>query len=618
MSHRALRRSLLSRWSRPAAAALLAVLLAQCSRSTPPPAPGVTPDAGQPDVTPVEQPNLAEPPSHDDLNDLRPLTLLSLRDKAAQLVMPWISGEYWATDEEPMRIAMQQVTDEHVGGFVVGLGGSAYDLAAKFNALQRASNLPLFIAADLESGPSMRVRHATAFPGNMALGATGRDSDAYDVGSIIASEGRAIGVNFVFAPVVDVNNNPLNPIINIRSFGEDPVRVGVLASAYVRGLREHGMLATAKHFPGHGDTGTDTHIALPVIVAGRARLDSVELVPFRMAMEAGVDAVMSAHIAMPAITGDTPATLSPAALDTLLRGELGFDGIVVTDALNMGAIVSRYGAQQAAVLALKAGADILLMPVDVHATIEAVVDAVQRGVVSEARLDSSVARVLRAKGRLGLFHTRTVDLSAIPQVVGIQQHQATAQQIAARALVLVKDSLAMVPMTPDARRVVVVNYADENNTTVGTTFAATLKAGGLTRVQSLRLWPPSGPASYDSVRTAVAGAGAVFVLVSARPAAWRPDAVNMPPALATLLEDLVRGGAPIMTISLGSPYLLNQVPSTPGYMVAWSPDEAAERAAAQAILGSVEITGRLPVSLPPWAPIGAGLARVVSRAAGSR
>jgi beta-N-acetylhexosaminidase len=449
----------------------------------------------------------------------------------------------------------------------------------------------------------------------MAIGATGREQDAYDVGRIIALEGRAVGIHIDFAPVVDVNNNPANPIINIRSFGEDPTRVGALATAFVRGLREHGMMATAKHFPGHGDTGTDSHIALPVITASRQRLDSVELAPFRTAVAAQVDAVMTGHIAMPGLTGagDVPATLSAAVLDTLLRRDLGFHGLVVTDALNMGAIVTRYGAANAAVQALRAGADILLMPLDAARAIDAVTDAVGRGEVSEARLDSSVARVLAAKQRAGLFRRRTVDADTIAAVVGTQGHQALADSIAQRSIVLVKDSLALVPLGPARRRVLVIAYGTEGETSVGSAFAATVRADTARGVHSFRLWPASGPASYDSVRAMAAQADLVAVLVSAHPMAWRPSAVSMPDSLAALIQQLARGGTPLVTIALGSPYLFGQVPDSPAYFVAWSDDEHAERAAARALLGVAGIAGRLPVSLPPFALVGAGLARAPVR-----
>ena len=560
---------------------------------------------------PIVVPDLTQPPAREEFDLVPDLATLSLRDKVAQLVMPWIPGDYWADDDSAMAATLRLAAEDHVGGFVVGLGGSAYDLAAKFNALQRAAPLPLLIAADLESGPAMRIRGGTAFPGNMALGASGREDDAEAVGRVIAQEGRAVGIQLVFAPVVDVNNNPANPIINTRSYGEDPWTVAWLGAAFIRGLRHGGMLATAKHFPGHGDTGTDSHIALPVSGAVRSRLDSVELVPFRAAVGAGVDAVMSAHIAMTGLTGgDTPATLSAAVLDTLLRGQLAFRGLIVTDALNMGAIVSRYGAAQAVVLALEAGADVLLMPSDPHAAIAALVDAVHRGEVREERIDSSVARILAAKARVGLFRRRTVDLAAIPHMVGTAPHEALARAVTARTLVLVKDSLALVPLAMERRlRVLLVACGDEGDTRVGAALALALHAGGVARVQVQRLFPASGPASYDSVRAAVPGAGAIVVAVSARPVAWRPTAVTMPDSLAALVRQLARSGAPVITVALGSPYLLNQVPDTPTYVVTWSDTEDSERAAADALLGRIGITGRLPVALPPGFPLGAGLMR---------
>lgn len=534
---------------------------------------------------------------------------MSLRDKAAQLVMPWIDGAYWADDNEAMEAALRLVTEHHVGGFVIGIGTSPYDVAAKLNRLQRASPLPLLMAADLESGPSMRIRGGTVFPGNMALGATGREEDAYDVGRVIAIEGRAVGFHIAFSPVLDVNNNPSNPIINTRSFGEDPVRVARLGAAFIRGLHDHGMLATAKHFPGHGDTGTDSHVALPVIPAARSRLDSLELVPFRAAVEAGVDAVMSAHIALPNIIGgQLPATLSPLVLDTLLRQQMGFRGLVITDALNMGAIASRYGVNQAAVMALQAGADVLLMPTDPAAAIDAVVQAVLSGAVREARLDSSVRRVLDAKRRVGLFQRRTVSLEAIPRLVGIRGHQELALDITRRALVLAMDSLGLVPLSGDRRRVTVVAYGDEGNTTIGVPFAATLRAAGV-QVRFHRLYPASGPASFDSVRVSAALGGSVIFAVSARPVAWQPSAVSMPAAAAALMDSLARSPTPVLTIAFGSPYVLGQVPNTNAYLIAWAEGEMAQRAAAEAVLGRAGVDGRLPVALPPRLPVGAGLTR---------
>jgi beta-N-acetylhexosaminidase len=587
-----------------------AVLVAlSCSRAPAPelePEPeAMTPVAVEPGVVGIPVYRPLRDPSHAP----RPYEL-TLREQVAQLIMPQIGGEYWPTDADAAAAALRLVTDERVGGFVTGIGASPYDLAAKFNMLQRASRLPLLIAADLESGPSMRFRGGTVLPGNMALGATGREDDAYAVGRIIAREARAVGIHINFAPVVDVNNNPANPIINTRSFGEDAVQVGRMGAAFIRGLRDNGVLATAKHFPGHGDTGTDSHLALPVIVAGRLRLDSVELVPFRMAVSAGVDAVMTAHIALPGVTGDSalPATLAPLMLDTILRGELGFRGLVVTDALNMGAVVNRYGAARAAVLALKAGADILLMPTDVPAAINAIVDAVTSREIPLERLQASVERVLLAKERMGLFRRRFTDLNALARHVGTREDRLAADAIAHRAIVLARDDSSLVPLLGRRRRALVVAINDEGSMVTGTAFTAQLRAGGAS-VQLMRLYPASGPASYDSVRAAARQAGAVIVIASPRPVSNQPNAVVIPDSAAALVQELALQRLPLIVVSAGSPYLIGQVPAAPTYLVAWSGSEVAERAAADAVLGRSDISGRLPVALPPWFPLGAGLAR---------
>lgn len=536
---------------------------------------------------------------------------LTLRQKAAQLVMPWIAGDYWAADAAAMDTARQLVAAEGIGGVIVGVGASPYDIAEKLDALQREATIPLLVASDLESGLAGRVRGGTAFPGNMALGATDRELDAYEVGRVIALEGRAVGIHLDFAPVVDVNNNPLNPIINVRSFGENPQRVAELGSAFIRGLREHGMLSTAKHFPGHGDTGTDSHIALPVVTASRARLDSVELVPFRAALRAGTDAVMTAHLAVPELAGPDapPATLSPAVLDTLLRGALGFRGLIVTDALNMGAIVARYGAARAGVRAFEAGADLLLMPLSARATIDSLASAVARGEVSEARLDSSVARVLALKARLGLFQDRLADPGRVAAVVGTAASAALAQDISQRSLVLVKDSSGLVPLPPAyRRRVLLLTYGDENSRDVGATFAAAFRSA-VDTLHAMRLWPASGPASFDSVRTAVAGASAVLFLAASRPTAWRPDAVTIPAGVAGLVGELAARGVPVVAVSLGSPYVLGEIPQVSTFIAAWSDTDPIECALARGLLGVAPFTGHLPVSLPPSYPAGSGLPR---------
>ena len=481
-----------------------------------------------PVATPAPIPSADAVGPEDDVETV--LARLSLRDKIAQLVMPWIPGSYTAYDDGGFERAERWVDSLHVGGIIVSVG-SPLDVAAKLNRLQQRSPLPLLVGSDFEGGTSLRLNGGTLFPPNMGVGATGSDSAAYDIGRITALEGRAVGVHLAFAPVADVNNNPANPIINTRAFGEDPADVGRMVAAEVRGLQQHGMLATAKHFPGHGDTGTDSHLALPVIGSTWARLDSVELVPFRAAIAAGVDVVMSAHIALPGIDAGQlrPGTVAPNILTGILRDSLGFHGMIVTDALNMAGVADAYGAE-AGVRAFLAGADLLLQPADPRAAIEAMLRAVERGEITEARLDASVRRVLAAKRGLGLFARRTVALDSIPDVVGSAAFQADADAIAERSIVMVKDSGGMVHDLRRARPpLTLVTYAEEDNRTVGTALAAELRTRGFA-VTLARLWPASGAGSYDSAAAALARNPAAVFATADRPVAGR-GAIGLPAAL---------------------------------------------------------------------------------------
>lgn len=373
------------------------------------------------------------------------------------------------------------------------------------------------------------------------------------------------------------------------------------------------MLATAKHFPGHGDTGTDTHIALPVIDAPWSRLDSVELVPFRAAIKSRVAAIMSAHIALPGIDSGQvrPATLTPALLTGVLRDSLGFEGLVVTDALDMGAIVKTYGPGESAVLALLAGADILLQPADPRAAIDAVVAAVEQGRVSQARLDQSVRRVLEMKRKLGLFRQRTVPLDGVMNAVGTAEHQVIARDVTARSLVLVRDSGGVVTrVRGGAQPISLLIYADDPASALGTTLVNDLRAAGYT-VTTFRLWPSSGPASYDSARTALAAAPVAVVAASIRVSAWS-GTISLPP----LVAELVNGTAltqPTVLVSFGSPYLLNQAPAVQGYLLAWAARPINEQAVAAALTGLADISGRLPIALDGNIPIGSGLRIGASR-----
>ena len=533
------------------------------------------------------------------------LASLTVRQQVGQLVIPWLSGSYTALDDSLFQVAARWVDSLEIGGLIVSVG-SPLDIATKLNTLQQRSRLPLLVSADLEWGAGMRVVGATAFPHIMAVGATGDPRDAYTIGAAAAVEGRAVGIHVNFAPDADVNNNPANPIINTRSFGEDPRTVSRLVAEYVRGLHEHGMLATLKHFPGHGDTQTDSHIGLPVITAGYGRLDSLELVPFRAGIAAGADVVMSAHIAFPALTGSNdPATLSAAVLTGLLRDSLRFPGLVVTDALMMGAIVTKYGAGEATVRAFLAGSDLLLIPADPDSAVLAMTAAVAAGRVTPQRLAQSVRRVLEIKRRLGLFERRTVPLDSIPHVVGSKRFQDAANDIAVRSLTLVRDVGGRLhALRGHPGRLALIAYADEANGSVGLFLTDLLRQGGDT-VEYFRLWPMSGTLSYDSARVTIARAPATVFITNVRPISGKGN-IALPDSLAQLIT-LTDAARPTVLVSLGSPYLLNQTPAVRSYLIAWSGVRASERAVALALLGRVPLGGHLPTRLPPDYALGWGL-----------
>jgi beta-N-acetylhexosaminidase len=576
---------------------LVLVMVVLCACGAPPP------EVAPPHPTKFPPTPVAVP----DLDTDALLRTLSPRDKIAQLVMPWIPGTYAAYDDEAFARMQAWVEELHVGGLIVSVG-SPLDIAAKLNRLQQRSRLPLLIGSDLEGGTSIRFTGGTPLPPNMGVGATGSDSAAYETGRITALEGRAVGIHLAFAPVADVNNNPDNPIVNTRSFGEDPAEVGRLVAAEVRGIQDHGMFATAKHFPGHGDTGTDSHIALPVIGADWGRLDSVELVPFRAAIGAGVDVVMSAHIALPAIDpGELrPGTVAPNILTGILRDSLGFRGMVVTDALNMAGVASAYGAA-AGVRAFLAGADLLLQPGDPVSAIAAMEVALERGDYTVERLDRSVRRVLDAKRAMGLFQRRTVPLDSVPEIVGRAAFLERAREMAARSIVMVKDVGGTVHGLRRSRPgLALVTYGEDDNRAVGTALAGELRTQGL-QPATFRLWPGSGAASYDSAAALVARHPTALFAVADKPTAGR-GTIGLPERLLALLQSTGRT-RPTILLSLGNPYLVSRVPEVGSYLIGWRSNPVTEQAAARAIAGAAPITGRLPISIPPDYPRGWGVMR---------
>ena len=552
------------------------------------------------------------------------LAHLTLREKAAQMVWPTVLGDYVATDSPQWQTLRAQIADERVGGFTMSVG-SPLEIAAKLNAMQRMSAVPLLIGADLEFGAGYRARGgyflpngidlggAVVFPPQMAVGATGDTTLAYEQGRVTAIEGRALGIHLAYAPILDVNNNPANPVINTRSYGENPHLAARLGSAFIRGVQEHGMIATGKHFPGHGDTEINSHLALPVVDVSRARLDSVELVPFRAGVDAGVGAIMTFHGALPALDASgAPATLSMAVLSGLLRQEMGLGGLIISDAMDMRGVLDRYGAAEATKRAVAAGADILIQPVDVRQTIAAVVAGVGEGRYAEERLNASARRILEAKQRLGLHRERLVDLDRARSVVGGASHQAVAQVVAERSITLVKDSLGRLPLGRLGRntRVLSITFARRGDLVAGATFNAELRRSfPRLRAEFVNADDPGA----DFTRLVRAADSADVTIISSYVShAWNATTAAAPRAFVDFVGQLSgrRGG--VIVVAMGNPYLLQQVPSVPTYLVGWGGFPVSQQAAARALLGATPITGRLPISIPPAVPIGAGHHRVAT------
>ena len=573
------------------------------------------------------------------------LSTLSLRDKAAQMIWPWVLGDYTANDDPTYRRIERLVREQHLGGIIISVG-SPTEIASKLNALQRVSPLPLLVGADLETGPAFRARGgyflpnaidlggATAYPYAMGIGATRDTAFAYEMGRVTAREGRALGIHMAFAPVLDVNNNPKNPVISMRSFGENPQLVARMGVAFMRGIQDNGMLATGKHFPGHGDTEQNSHLELARVDASRARVDSVELAPFRALVQAGVRGIMTFHGVIPALdTTPIAATLNPRIMTDLLRGQLGFKGLVITDALDMNGVLGKMSMGEVTQRAVVAGADVLLMPTDNLGAIDAVVEGVRSGRFTEARINASVRKLLVAKQELGLQRQRFVDLAALRSVVGDSADQASARLAAERAITLVRDSLNLLPLARLPRTTRIVNITIAPRTDLG---ASTVFNAELTRVfPQLRAVTLSPEAAFDATAGAAAGGtgtyiaspvprlmqgsvdnavraaqGADIIIVSSYfGASTSAASLAAPEGMAAMIDALQKAGGKVILATFSNPYLANLLPLTSTYLISWGSLPVSQRAAARAALGFAPISGQLPITIPSVAGYGAGLKR---------
>jgi len=561
---------------------------------------------------------------------------MTLEEKVGQLFMTSIDSMYLASDTDRFDGLVEKIRTLKVGG-IIAFGGSErapsvllnntygtvtlgqpFAVASTLNRLQDASAIPLLNAADFETGVAFRIAGATGFPRAMAFGAAGDEQLAFEAARITAKEGRALGIHLNFAPIADVNNNARNPVINTRAFGEVPAAVGTLNAAYIRGLKAGGMLSTLKHFPGHGDTDVDSHIGLPIITHPRERLDAVELPTFRSGIAAGADAVMTAHIQLPALDpGEfSPATLSRPIITGLLRDEMQFGGLIVTDAMTMDAVSKRLTPGAAAVRAVQAGNDLILQSPDDASAIAAVIAAVTAGEIPMAQVDASVRRILSAKARLGLHRNKRVSLDDLPALVGGREHAKIAREVSQRAVTLLKDDRNQVPLR--VSREAAVLYLSVLDYPSGWRIASPSR----TVIPELRQrWPSltaielsdrSTPSEIDLVRATASRYDAIVVSIFVR-ASSGSGRMDLAPPVTRLLQDLARTTAntpkPFVTMFFGNPYVPMFMPELPAVLLTYDFYDLAEVSAVRALAGEVPIGGRLPITLPGFFDAGFGLIR---------
>jgi len=559
---------------------------------------------------------------------------MSLDEKVGQLISVGINATFLNQDSEAFKALSHQVVENHVGGIIL-FRGPVYESVMLVNRMQALAKYPLLISADLEAGAGMRFDDTVNFPWNMAIAATGNPDYARQAGELTAREARALGIQQIYAPVADVNNNAANPVINVRSYGEDPVQVGRFVAAFVEGAQHGGVMATAKHFPGHGDTATDSHRGLPEIDVTRARLDSVEFVPFRAAVDAGVGSVMTGHIGLPLIdstaitplprdvkqkpvetedgaeivvqNGTMPTTLSPV-MNGILRRELHFDGLIVTDAMSMSGLTLYFTQEEASVRALEAGADMLLKPADPDAAFRGVRDAVKKERLSAQRIEESARKVLAAKYDLGLSQQRITSLDEIDRAVAGKDAFHLANEIAEHTITLVRNDANLLPLKVSPAQSI-FNLAITNGddrALVAQPFIAAMARGGH-KIETIVLDDRSSEAE---VRKAIEGAGrANLVVVSmyGRVRTGQARSVALPEPGMKALNELIDRQVPLIGISFGNPYVLLSFPKLQTYLVSYGDMPSLQEATARALLGQIDITGRLPISLPGLYPRGAGI-----------
>ena len=553
----------------------------------------------------------AAPTDPEDWVEAR-LAELALEQRVAQLFSVWAGGPFQSADDPYFLQLVDLVERFEIGGLLFGVG-EPMEQVALVNELQSCAAIPLLVSQDMEWGAGMRLARATTLPRAMALGATRQPGLAYQAGYVTGVEARALGVHQILAPVADVNNNPANPVINTRSFGEDPELVAGMTAAFVRGAQDAGVIATVKHFPGHGDTDADSHLSLPVLRIDRARLDSLELVPFRAALDAGVRSVMTGHLAIPALEPDTTvgATLSARVTRQILRDDLGFDGLIVSDAMTMQGIGAHFDAGEAAVRAVEAGVDMMLRSPDYDAAHAAVVRAVAEGRLTRLQIEESARRVLRAKADAGLMHRARgyTDPRVARRDVATRQHLALADAMTRASLTLLRNEQGLLPLAAsESLRLLVVTLDDDSDPAATAAFAeAVRQAAPASEPTFARIDALSDTATISQLHATAGEHDLVLVPAFVRVRS-RSGQIRMADELAAFLDELIGGPTPVALVTFGNPYMVGELASLPdAYLVAYSADATAQEAAADAIFGRTGTPGALPVSIPGLYAYGDGI-----------
>lgn len=556
------------------------------------------------------------------------LKKMTIDEKVGQLVHIGINARYLNQDNPEFTELKRQIVENKLGGIVL-FGAPVYETVHLVNRMQEAAKTPLLISIDAETGVGMRFGDVENFPWNMAMAATGKLEFARRAGQITGREARALGITQVYAPVLDVNNNADNPVINVRSFGENPEMVGRFGAAFIDGLQSQKVIGTAKHFPGHGDTNVDSHRGLPIIDVSRQRLDSIELPPFQQAIKAGVASIMVAHIGLPQIDpteikplknfiqGDAeegaeiinqkatmPATLSPVVQTEILRKQMGFDGLIVTDAMSMSGLTIYFNQDEAAVRAVLAGADILEKPADVDVTVKGLRDAVKSGRITEERLNQSVRKILAWKEELGLEKQKITPLEKIDTIVSSKESRQLSDEIAKDAVTLVKNEQKNLPLQSGQRAVVlcITNSLDRG---VGNSFIATLRANGI-KAERVVLEEDS---TEKEIAEAIKKLGNTDVIITglfARVRSGAANSIGIPKAGERVLREAFKTGKPNIGISFGNPYFLRDIPEFKTYITTYGDMSSLQRAAANAVSGKQDFVGKLPISIGNY-KIGTGL-----------